>query len=172
MAQTGQRVDPPGNFNFLVEIDGITRADRRAEAAMRRILDAQRSGDGVIGEEYGEKPGVTGRQWVLDPIDGTRSFTVGRPIFGTLIALGQPVGQRSDRGDAEHDVQQAFPVAAARGLDVWVGGGRIEAGVQGRLRMQTADDRVAGPPSTRYARRLRHPSPMCVRTPQAGKQRG
>ena len=72
----------------------VTRADREAEAAMRRILEAERSGDGVIGEEYGEKPGVTGRQWVLDPIDGTRSFTVGRPIFGTLIALvedGWPV---------------------------------------------------------------------------------
>ena len=65
----------------------VTLADRAAELAMRRLLDAERSGDGVIGEEFGEKPGVTGRQWVLDPIDGTRSFTVGRAIFGTLIAL-------------------------------------------------------------------------------------
>ena len=65
----------------------VTRADREAEAAMRKLLDAEAPGDGVIGEEYGEKPGVTGRQWVLDPIDGTRSFTVGRAIFGTLIAL-------------------------------------------------------------------------------------
>ncbi|WP_242096554.1 inositol monophosphatase family protein [Sphingomonas sp. CROZ-RG-20F-R02-07] len=72
----------------------VTRADREAEAAMRRLLDAERSGDGIVGEEYGEKPGITGRQWVLDPIDGTRSFTVGRAIFGTLIALvedGWPV---------------------------------------------------------------------------------
>ena len=72
----------------------VTRADREAEAAMRRLLDAERSGDGVHGEEYGVKEGVTGRQWVLDPIDGTRSFTVGRAIFGTLIALmedGWPV---------------------------------------------------------------------------------
>jgi histidinol phosphatase-like enzyme (inositol monophosphatase family) len=72
----------------------VTVADREAEAAMRRLLDAERSGDGVIGEEYGVKEGVTGRQWVLDPIDGTRSFTVGRAIFGTLIALvedGWPV---------------------------------------------------------------------------------
>lgn len=76
------------------DLSPVTRADKEAEAAMRRILDAERSGDGVIGEEYGEKPGVTGRQWVLDPIDGTRSFTVGRAIFGTLIALvegGWPV---------------------------------------------------------------------------------
>lgn len=65
----------------------VTRADREAEAAMRRILDAERSGDGILGEEMGTKEGVTGRQWVLDPIDGTRSFTAGRAIFGTLIAL-------------------------------------------------------------------------------------
>ncbi len=72
----------------------VTLADREAEAAMRRILDAERSGDGIVGEEYGVKDGVTGRQWVLDPIDGTRSFTAGRAIFGTLIALvedGWPV---------------------------------------------------------------------------------
>ena len=72
----------------------VTLADRAAEAAMRRLLDAERSGDGIVGEEYGEKPGVTGRQWVLDPIDGTRSFVAGRAIFGTLIALvedGWPV---------------------------------------------------------------------------------
>ncbi|HEU0045374.1 inositol monophosphatase family protein [Sphingomonas sp.] len=72
----------------------VTQADRAAEAAMRRLLDAEAPGDGVVGEEYGEKHGVTGRRWVLDPIDGTRSFTAGRAIFGTLIALvedGWPV---------------------------------------------------------------------------------
>ncbi|SEN52035.1 histidinol-phosphatase, inositol monophosphatase family [Sphingomonas gellani] len=67
----------------------VTLADRAAEAAMRRLLDAEAPGDGVVGEEYGTKEGVTGRTWVLDPIDGTRSFTVGRAIFGTLIALVQ-----------------------------------------------------------------------------------
>ena len=65
----------------------VTEADRAAEAAMRRLLDAEAPGDGVVGEEYGDKDGVTGRRWVLDPIDGTRSFTAGRAIFGTLIAL-------------------------------------------------------------------------------------
>ncbi len=72
----------------------VTLADRAAETAMRRLIEAERSGDGIIGEEYGEKRGVTGRSWVLDPIDGTRSFTAGRAIFGTLIALvedGWPV---------------------------------------------------------------------------------
>ena len=72
----------------------VTLADREAEAAMRRLIEAERSGDGIVGEEYGVKEGVSGRRWVLDPIDGTHSFTCGRAIFGTLIALvedGWPV---------------------------------------------------------------------------------
>lgn len=67
----------------------VTEADRAAEAAMRVILEAERPGDGIIGEEYGTRNEAAGRQWVLDPIDGTTSFIAGRPIFGTLIALMQ-----------------------------------------------------------------------------------
>jgi histidinol phosphatase-like enzyme (inositol monophosphatase family) len=72
----------------------VTQADRDAEAAMRRLLLAERPMDGVIGEEEGVREGSSGRTWVLDPIDGTKSFIAGRPIFGTLIALmegGWPV---------------------------------------------------------------------------------
>jgi inositol-phosphate phosphatase / L-galactose 1-phosphate phosphatase / histidinol-phosphatase len=72
----------------------VTEADRAAEAAIRSVLDAECPHDAIIGEEYGEKPGTSGRTWVLDPIDGTVSFMAGRPIFGTLIALldnGWPV---------------------------------------------------------------------------------
>lgn len=65
----------------------VTAADRAAEAAMRRILDAEAPRDGIIGEEYGRERESALRQWVLDPIDGTVSFMAGRPIFGTLIAL-------------------------------------------------------------------------------------
>lgn len=72
----------------------VTEADRAAEAAMRRIIEAEYPRDGIIGEEYGTKDSATGRSWVLDPIDGTVSFMAGRPIFGTLVALveeGWPV---------------------------------------------------------------------------------
>ena len=72
----------------------VTEADRAAEAAMRRVIEAEYPRDGIIGEEYGVKDGSTGRSWVLDPIDGTTSFIAGRPIFGTLVALveeGWPV---------------------------------------------------------------------------------
>jgi histidinol phosphatase-like enzyme (inositol monophosphatase family) len=72
----------------------VTLADRAGEEAMRRILMAEVPRDTVIGEELGATAGSSGRSWVLDPIDGTTSFLVGRPIFGTLIALvveGWPV---------------------------------------------------------------------------------
>ncbi|MDE0947946.1 MAG: histidinol phosphate phosphatase, partial [Sphingobium sp.] len=66
-----------------------TEADRAAEAAIRAILEKERPGDGIIGEEYGSVREDAERVWILDPIDGTRSFIAGRPIFGTLIALTQ-----------------------------------------------------------------------------------
>lgn len=65
----------------------VTLADRAAEAAIRAILEAERPDEGIIGEEYGSTREGASRVWVLDPIDGTRSFVGGRPIFGTLISL-------------------------------------------------------------------------------------
>jgi histidinol phosphatase-like enzyme (inositol monophosphatase family) len=65
----------------------VTLADRAAEEAMRRILTAEVPQDGVVGEELGASEGRSGRQWVLDPIDGTTAFLAGRATFGTLIAL-------------------------------------------------------------------------------------
>ncbi len=67
----------------------VTEADRAAEAAMRKLIEETFPADGIIGEEYGTRNEGAGRQWVLDPIDGTTSFIAGRPIFGTLIALLQ-----------------------------------------------------------------------------------
>ncbi|MBO9712419.1 histidinol-phosphatase [Sphingomonas sp.] len=76
------------------DLSPVTLADREAEEAMRRLIIAERPMDGIAGEEFGVREGTSGRQWVLDPIDGTRAFIAGRPIFGTLIALvedGWPV---------------------------------------------------------------------------------
>ena len=72
----------------------VTAADRAAEAAMRAIVAAERPADGIVGEEYGAERPEAARVWVFDPIDGTRAFIAGRPLFGTLIALlegGRPV---------------------------------------------------------------------------------
>ncbi len=67
----------------------VTEADRAAELAIRKLIETERPQDGIIGEEYDAVRESAARQWVLDPIDGTRSFIAGRPIFGTLIALMQ-----------------------------------------------------------------------------------
>jgi len=74
---------------FKSDKSPVTEADRAAEAAIRAILEKERPQDGIIGEEYGATREEAERVWILDPIDGTRSFIAGRPIFGTLIALTQ-----------------------------------------------------------------------------------
>tara|TARA_B100000686_G_scaffold352836_1_gene456181 strand:+ start:979 stop:1761 length:783 start_codon:yes stop_codon:yes gene_type:complete len=67
----------------------VTVADREAELAIREHLASKRPKDGVIGEELSNIQINSEYVWVLDPIDGTKSFISGRPIFGTLIALVQ-----------------------------------------------------------------------------------
>ena len=69
--------------------DPVTEADKRAEEVMRALIEQTYPRDGVLGEEYGLKSGDSGFVWVLDPIDGTRAFIAGQPLWGTLIALEQ-----------------------------------------------------------------------------------
>ncbi len=72
--------------------DPVTEADRNAERAMRCVLERRRPDDGILGEEFGATDGCTGLQWVLDPIDGTRSFISGVPLWGVLIAVSDESG--------------------------------------------------------------------------------
>jgi len=72
----------------------VTEADRRAELVMRELIRDRYPNHGIIGEEFGSENEDAPFVWVLDPIDGTRPFTVGCPLFGTLICLlenGRPV---------------------------------------------------------------------------------
>ena len=72
--------------------DPVTHADRNAEAAIRDLILAEFPDHGILGEEFGEKPSSGSGDdfcWVIDPVDGTRSFIAGMPIWGTLIALSQ-----------------------------------------------------------------------------------
>jgi myo-inositol-1(or 4)-monophosphatase len=69
--------------------DPVTAADKGAEEAIRAVIERERPGDGILGEEFGEKSGVSGFTWVLDPVDGTRAFITGRHEWGSLIGLEQ-----------------------------------------------------------------------------------
>jgi inositol-phosphate phosphatase/L-galactose 1-phosphate phosphatase/histidinol-phosphatase len=72
----------------------VTIADREAERAMRAIIEAECPEHGIRGEEFPEKTGAGEWHWYLDPIDGTKLFITGIPLFGTLIGLahnGKPV---------------------------------------------------------------------------------
>lgn len=65
----------------------VTIADRSAEELLRRRIAERFADDGIVGEEFGEVLGSTGFQWILDPIDGTKSFIHGIPLYTTLIAV-------------------------------------------------------------------------------------
>ena len=69
------------------DFDPVTEADRAAEAAMRKLISTHFPQHGIVGEEFGNERADAEYVWVLDPIDGTKSFIAGMPIWGTLIAL-------------------------------------------------------------------------------------
>jgi inositol-phosphate phosphatase / L-galactose 1-phosphate phosphatase / histidinol-phosphatase len=76
------------------DLSPVTIADREAEATMRDMIIKALPDHGVVGEEHGSHNSGASHVWVLDPIDGTRSFVTGRPMFGSLIALcrdGRPI---------------------------------------------------------------------------------
>jgi len=69
----------------------VTEVDEAVERAIREILERERPDDGIVGEEFGAR-GNAARRWIIDPIDGTKNFIRGVPVFGTLIALDGQVG--------------------------------------------------------------------------------
>jgi myo-inositol-1(or 4)-monophosphatase len=74
--------------------DPVTKADRAAEKAIAKLIRARAPDHGLVGEEYGAERAGSPYQWVVDPIDGTRSFITGSPMWGTLIGLlheGDPI---------------------------------------------------------------------------------
>lgn len=84
----------PVAVDVKADTSPVTIADREVESAIRAILAAERPQDGILGEEHGSRDLNAEYVWVIDPIDGTKSFITGRPLFTTLIALlhrGVPV---------------------------------------------------------------------------------
>ena len=99
----------------------VTIADREAERALRDWIAAHFPKDGILGEEFGEQAGTSGRTWLLDPIDGTRAFVAGTPLWGSLVAVME--------GDTVLAGAASFPavdehLAAAPGEGCWHNGSR------------------------------------------------
>jgi len=69
----------------------VTEVDEAVERAIRDTLERERPDDGIVGEEFGAR-GTSPRRWIIDPIDATKNFIRGIPVFGTLIALDGQVG--------------------------------------------------------------------------------
>lgn len=67
--------------------DPVTAADKQAEAAIRALIEEEYPDDGIIGEEFGSVRQASPHVWIIDPIDGTRAFISGLPVWGTLVGL-------------------------------------------------------------------------------------
>jgi myo-inositol-1(or 4)-monophosphatase len=126
--------------DFKADDSPVTVADRRAEELIRQRIEGRYPGHAIVGEEYGVKEGDgASHRWIVDPIDGTKAFTRGVPLYGVLIGL-----------EIEGTVQVGvsyFPaldemVAAATGLGCWWNGRRAHvspAGDIGRAYVSCSD---------------------------------
>jgi histidinol phosphatase-like enzyme (inositol monophosphatase family) len=91
-----QRFFRSPDLEVVTKADGspVTLADEGAEQLIRTAIAAEFPDDAIMGEEFGASPAGSGRQWVIDPIDGTKSFTAGVPLYSNLLAIvddGVPV---------------------------------------------------------------------------------
>jgi len=100
----------------------VTIADRQAEQHLRERIAEEFPGDGILGEEFPEKPGTNNYRWILDPIDGTKSFIHGVPLYGTLVGVEH---QGQSVAGVIHIPPLAETVYGALGQGAWyIGGGK------------------------------------------------
>ena len=104
----------------------VTAADRDAERFLREQLGEAFPGDAILGEEEAPTAGTTGRRWIIDPIDGTKAFTCGVPLYSNLLAL-----------EDEHGIAVGVINLPALGETVWAGRGRGCASERGPARVST-----------------------------------
>ncbi|MFZ6004512.1 MAG: inositol monophosphatase family protein [Actinomycetota bacterium] len=102
------------DLEVVRKVDGtpVTAADRDAERFLRERLADAFPDDGVLGEEEGPVAGTSGRRWIVDPIDGTKAFTCGVPLYSNLLAL-----------EDEHGIAIGVVNLPALGETVWAGRG-------------------------------------------------
>jgi histidinol-phosphatase len=114
-----------GRVDVAFKGDGseVTAADLAAETHIRGLLAEAFPDDGVLGEEHAETPSRSGRRWIIDPIDGTRSFGSAVPLYGVLLTLedeGRPLL------GCCHFPPTGQTLVAARGAGAWLNGTRVQ----------------------------------------------
>ena len=127
----------------------VTIADRAAETAARDWVHRYFPEDGVLGEEYGEERPEARRRWIIDPIDGTKSFVRGTPLWGSLVALCE--GERVLAGAAYFPAIGEL-IAAAPKAGCWWNGSRCSVSSVAALEhatVLTTDDRFREAPARR-----------------------
>ena len=103
----------------------VTEIDRAVEVRLREMIAARYPGHGVIGEEFGDDRGDAEHVWVLDPVDGTKAFMAGLPVYGTLIGLAR--GGRPGLGIIDQPVTRDRWTGIG-GDATWYNGERVHAG--------------------------------------------
>lgn len=139
------------HLDVEIKADGspVTAADRAAETAARQWLHRHFPDDGVLGEEFGEERPRARRRWIIDPIDGTKSFVRGTPLWGSLVALCE--------GECVLAGAAFFPaigelIVAAPGAGCWWNGSRCTVSpvsVIEQATVLTTDDRFRERPALR-----------------------
>jgi histidinol phosphatase-like enzyme (inositol monophosphatase family) len=156
------RAGPAGGA-IAVETKGdgspVTVADRGAEEAARAWLTERFPGDGVLGEEFGLERPEARRRWILDPIDGTKTFVRGVPLWGTLVACIEGAGSDATvLAGAAYFPAVGELVAAAPGEGCWWNGARARVSTVdtlGEALVCTTDPKFSHRPERRDAwRRL------------------
>lgn len=112
------------DVHFKGDGSEVTAADLAAEMHIRGLLAEAFPEDGVLGEEHAETPSRSGRRWIIDPIDGTRSFSSAVPLYGVLLTLedaGRPLL------GCVHFPPTGQTLVAARGAGAWLNGARAQA---------------------------------------------
>ncbi|MGZ8379634.1 MAG: histidinol-phosphatase [Gemmatirosa sp.] len=147
-----------GGVDVETKGDGspVTIADRGAELAARAWIESRFPDDGILGEEFGLTRGDAARRWVLDPIDGTKTFVRGVPLWGTLVAC---VAAGGDAGDEVLAGAAYFPavgemLVAAPGEGCWWNGARArvsEVASLDRALVVTTDPKFSARPERRDA---------------------
>ena len=132
--------------------DPVTAADQAAERAIRNEIEARWPDHGLIGEEYGETRTHAHYRWVIDPIDGTRSFIIGSPLWGTLIGVLD--GDTPKEGDGStgttlryrcaqcNDAPHKFQIKFLQGWFPLVGG-HVLRGIRAKLGTMNAPSKQA-----------------------------